>query len=361
MDNLRACLVLSGILFHSLLFLTPFTLLHDWEVRNPITKPIYYFISLLIFSNYMPLFYILSGYFSKLIFDNYGTWVFIKHRFYRIGLPFFICFALLSLYNTGSFFAHYYVRPPISPYIFFTFIGPLWFIYYLLYYYLIILFLQYISVKFFKNTDFSLKISSFLLACIGFLSLLWNNSIFILPSLYLSISKSGFIIYFTFFLFGWILATSKSINNPVNKDRVSNLKNWYWLLLLLGLGIIFPLFAWLSTSNLTAKTTPLKIIAMLISIINSWFLSLGLLGMFYRFFDVYSKTLRYFAAASYWFYLIQVPIISILQLYFISFTMPLVFKLLNVYIFSIVIMAITYTLCVRKTFIGVLLNGQRAN
>ncbi len=356
MDNLRAILMLSGVLMHSMLFLTPFKDFHEWPIHNPITRPIYFDFVLLIHIWYMPLFYLIGGYFARLIFNRYGTVQFIGKRLFRIGLPFLICFLLLSLYHTGDLVSYLYEGKKLSLqnyYDLYGFIGPLWFIYFLLYFYFMALLLQWLSHFIFKG-KLQLHAAAFwvLFALFGFGLFYFTNNISLDPPLTLSIKPQALFFYFSFFLFGWIL-----------KARTSDLKffsDYGWAFLLTALFLTFPCYLWIYYHPAYYQLYPaLKIMMMFLNPVSSWLLTLGLLGCFYRFVTINSKFLRYLADASYTFYLIQVPIVLLVQAFFIFHNLPMFLKLIYVYVISLGIMTIFYTLLVRKTLLGVLLNGER--
>lgn len=356
MDNLRATLVLSGILLHSTIFLIPFSLFQQWPIRNPITGKVFYFLMLFIHVWYMPLFYFLAGYFSYRIFSKRTYWGFIKHRLFRIALPFFISFFLLSLYNTGSFIAHYKGGMQLNwsnVYAYFSFIGPLWFLYYLLFFYAITLICHVVYKKIFKEFVCNYPWLIILLFFIfDFLILLLHPNPLMTPPFNLSIDLATFCVYLNFFLFGWIYSTDK--NNVEILSRIG------WLMLLIGFLIVFPSFIWFSQKQrLLQSDLALKYLMMFSYLLSAWVITLGMLGVYYRWMTGYSQILRYVADASYWLYLIQVPIVLILQTYFTFFYLPLIFKLLYVYLISVIIMGLSYALFVRKTFIGIMLNGER--
>lgn len=87
-----------------------------------------------------------------------------------------------------------------------------------------------------------------------------------------------------------------------------------------------------------------------------WFYIFGFLGIAVRYFEKTSTTLKYLADASYWIYLIHMPITLLLNLIFfepVSFT---TFLLLLCGIFFLSL--ISYNYLVRPSFIGKLLNGK---
>lgn len=356
MDNLRALLMLSGVMLHSALFLVPVSLFTGWPVRNTATSVGYFYLVLLVFAWFLPLFYTLAGYFSHHLLNKYGYWDFIKHRFLRIAVPFIIGFFILSIFNGLSFIAYYKSGLALNwhnVYTFFGFLGPLWFLYYLLLYYVIILILQ-ISLKNFlqKIPLFSLPLLITLGILLQFL-ILWvfNNNIMDFPRSF-TINPTFFFTYFIFYLYGWILS--------ILPNKLTWITKWGWLMSIIGFLLIFPAYAMmLHASILQQYSFYFKLLMLLFESISTWCITLGILGIFSRWFNGFSAVLRYLTDASYWFYLTQVPIIAILQVYFSLLNLPEIFKLIYVFLFAVIIMGISYALFVRKTRIGMLLNGAR--
>ena len=91
----------------------------------------------------------------------------------------------------------------------------------------------------------------------------------------------------------------------------------------------------------------------------AWTMSLGLIGLFHRFFRNPSPTVSWLADASYWMYLIHVPLIIVAQLLVRQWPLPANAKFLLILAIVTPILLATYRWCVRFTPIGSLLNGPR--
>lgn len=85
--------------------------------------------------------------------------------------------------------------------------------------------------------------------------------------------------------------------------------------------------------------------------------SLGLIGVFHRFFRNPSPTVSWLADASYWMYLIHVPLVMVAQRLVRQWPLPANVKFLLILAMVTPIMLVTYRWCVRFTPIGSLLNG----
>ena len=102
-----------------------------------------------------------------------------------------------------------------------------------------------------------------------------------------------------------------------------------------------------------------RLLATVLQPAYAWTMSLGLIGVFHRFFRNPSPTVSWLADASYWMYLVHVPLVMVAQLLVREWPLPAVLKFF--YILGLVtpLLLASYRWCVRFTVIGSLLNGPR--
>jgi len=91
----------------------------------------------------------------------------------------------------------------------------------------------------------------------------------------------------------------------------------------------------------------------------AWAMSLGLIGLFSRFCSRPSPLVSWLADASYWMYLVHVPLVMAAQLLVRPWAMPADLKFLVVMAVVTPVLLVTYRYGVRYTAIGRLLNGPR--
>ncbi|WP_349253822.1 acyltransferase family protein [Bradyrhizobium sp. CB2312] len=91
-----------------------------------------------------------------------------------------------------------------------------------------------------------------------------------------------------------------------------------------------------------------------------WIATFAVMGLALRFMSGFSPTRRYLADASYWLYLIHMPIVMALQLVLSQRDWPALVKFAIILVVAIPPMLASYHLMVRFTFIGAVLNGRRA-
>lgn len=91
-----------------------------------------------------------------------------------------------------------------------------------------------------------------------------------------------------------------------------------------------------------------------------WISTFAAIGLALRFMSGFSPTWRYLADASYWLYLIHIPIVMALQVVLSQRDWPGLVKFAVILVIAIRPILASYHLLVRFTFIGAVLNGRRA-
>ena len=102
-----------------------------------------------------------------------------------------------------------------------------------------------------------------------------------------------------------------------------------------------------------------RLLATLLQPGYAWTMSLGLIGFFHRFVSTPGPAATWLADASYWMYLVHVPLVISGQLLVRSWPLPAPLKALVVLAIVTPLLLASYRFCVRGTAIGRLLNGPR--
>lgn len=100
-------------------------------------------------------------------------------------------------------------------------------------------------------------------------------------------------------------------------------------------------------------------IGSLFAVLYVWFMISALYGIFQKLCAHESKPIRYLSDASYWIYLVHLPIVNFLQFQVSDWTVPSVAKLILVIATTFLISLLSYQWFVRYSFIGALLNGRK--
>ena len=93
--------------------------------------------------------------------------------------------------------------------------------------------------------------------------------------------------------------------------------------------------------------------------LGAWCWALALVGLARRFLDRPHAARRYLADASYWIYLVHLPLLVALQRLVAPLAWPWPVKFAGILAVAFALMLATYALFVRSTFIGAVLNGRR--
>ena len=93
----------------------------------------------------------------------------------------------------------------------------------------------------------------------------------------------------------------------------------------------------------------------------AWTMALALIGLFHRFFAEPRTAVSWLADASYWMYLIHVPLVMLAQLVVRQWPLPAEVKFVVILATVTLLLLASYRWCVRYTPIGSLLNGPRAS
>ncbi len=374
MDALRAIAMLLGIVLHVSITYR-LTSLTPWPVDDKIHSIFYDYLYLFLHSFRMQLFYLIAGFFARLLYLKIGIKAFIKHRLRRIVLPLVISIIIIAPLSMAAFiYYHYWALHPnqgffkiakaILPYVFkWNGMVHLWFLYYLSFYYVTMLGLIFID----KKPGILKKIIDFTYRRILLLPNISSIALLIIPvSLVLCLFRelpvepyTGMMpriplyLYYGFFFFLGFTIHRYYINNLMVFTR--NAIPY----LIIGIAMV-PIVWRLCYLHSNGDASSLSFILIrIIAATQTILLSFGFLGFFLKFTQSENYILRYISDASYWMYLVHLPIVVSMQTWFINSPVPPVLRFWIVNLAGIAIPLITYGLFVRYTIIGKTLNGPR--
>ena len=136
-------------------------------------------------------------------------------------------------------------------------------------------------------------------------------------------------------------------------------QRWAWNL---ALAIVMTL-ASLAFFNLvppfrSAEKNGLTLLYAMLYSIGVWSWSFALIGIGLRFMSRFSQPRRYLADASYWVYLIHLPIVMALQVMVAKWPGSAIAKFAFILVIGLAVMLLSYQWLVRGRAIGALLNGR---
>jgi peptidoglycan/LPS O-acetylase OafA/YrhL len=324
----------------------------------------------------MPVFFLLAGFFGRLVHEKLGPAGFIRHRAKRILLPFVV--TLIPLMPSLYFLWKWGVAkggaraisrmgtdlPALEPGVILRSPGHLWFLYYLMI--VLALLLMVLSVArrlplggLKRSLDGILRglvrfgLVPFVMAVptaatLYFMQLLAADT----PVDY--VPQVRILAYYLVFAgFGWLLHRQG--------DLVEEFGRRLWIPLVLAGAILVPLGQLVDRTiqegplvSLAARTGALYLGALF-----GWSLVILFLGAFVRWGDKPRPWVSYLSDASYWCYLVHLPVVVALQILVAGLAWPGLIKYALIMAATLAACLGSYRLFVRYTFIGATLNGPR--
>ncbi|MGL4512214.1 MAG: acyltransferase family protein [Lacipirellulaceae bacterium] len=371
LDNLRALAMLLGVYLHgALAYAEPSRSV--WIATNPrgnvVVDASIWWIHLF----RMGLFFLLSGFFAKLIVQRKGLKPFLLNRGIRIALPFVLFWPLLMVAMTIVFvFAFSYVKEPqgLMQVIVAASQNPeaakasipyttmhLWFMYYLLMFSLI----AAVGSRWTRLQFDWLFRRKWLLALspLALVPGVMGGGLPIAAPESFVPTWWPFVYYGLFYWAGWQL-----LGRELLLDR---LQPWCLPLVLASVLLFVPHYCLLPVLDValiqqateSRSLTPFLLESVLASYLSA-LMTLSALLVGQRFLARSNAWLKFCADSSYWVYLIHLPIILFLQTLLIPIAVPVLGKLVAVTLVTWVFCLATYVVFVRYTPIGWMLNGKR--
>ena len=379
LDAARGFVLLLGIVFHATVsFLPAPPGVPVWIVmdnQRSLSLAVLFYVTHIF---RMTTFFVIAGFFAHMSFHKKGSRAFILDRLKRIGIPLVagwpILFALIiaaSIWG-AMVMAHGKPLPPPPPYAGFPSfpLTHLWFLYVLLLLYAATLAIRRLVIeldrsghvtaaadaliRFVVSNPVGLVVLAAPTAATLYLSPKWLMWFGIMtPDASLVPTAAASVGFGTAFVFGWLLHRQRDLLEIWRRRWAFN------LMLAVGLttaGIAFTGIAPLLTPATHSWQTALYAACYTLAI---WRWTFAVVGMSLRFLSNHSPARRYIADASYWLYLIHVPLIMALQVAVSQLGWPWWVKFPLILGVAFPLMFASYHLLVRYSFIGAILNGRR--
>jgi glucans biosynthesis protein C len=378
LDTVRGFALLLGIVFHATVSFLPTP--HGipiWTVmdsQRSLTLAALFHV-LHIFR--MTTFFLIAGFFAHMSFHKKGLRGFVVDRLKRIGIPLVvgwpILFAAIIAVAIWAAMraAHGGPLPPPPAYAGFPAfpLTHLWFLYVLLLLYAATLIVRG-AVLFVDRSGRLRAVADSAVRWlvgnpVGFIALAVPTALTLYYSTWMMwfgiatpdsslVPNAGAAVgFFTAFGFGWLL-----------HRQVGLLEIWKrrWLFNLV-LAVVFTIggFAITGIAPVLTPAAPGWRTAVYAACftLSAWAWTFALIGMALRFLSGYSAARRYIADASYWLYLVHVPLVMALQVAVAQLDWPWWVKFPLILGVTFPLLFASYHLFVRYTFIGGILNGRR--
>ena len=373
LDSLRAIMMLLGLVLHSALTYNVTFHGEAWALKDPETTHIFSdYLVFLIHSFRMPIFFVVAGFFGSMLFYERQPMQMVKNRISRIVFPFVVFLFLLwpltifAFGYTDAVFSQ--VENPFKTALgslsnFLDFIpkttSHLWFLYYLALITGVTVLLALLLKNLPKWTQRITKSFDWLIqrpfarvlffSVLTFLLLTILGTAMVDASISLIPDLNTFTYYLFFYLIGWVLFKSK--------HHLGTFVRFDWIFTVLA--VILATIQGLTIQNTgLAPNGNSSLLTLYSSVIVCLFM-FGLTGHFIRYTSKHSVRMRYISDASYWVYLIHLPLTAILPAFIWKLQLPAVVKFLIVLSITAFICFSTYHYLVRSTFVGKFLNGRK--
>ncbi|MCA8942414.1 MAG: acyltransferase family protein [Planctomycetes bacterium] len=372
LDALRAWMMLLGIVLHGVLTYGTIDYGEAWPLKDRNTNIVWDLTVFTIHVFRMPVFFVLAGFFTALLVERRGLLAMLRNRALRIGVP-FVVFLLVLFPLIAAGYSYALVRiqwhgtheaalraawNAIASVDTWQSVRTmhLWFLYYLLHFYVTVAVLRAVIPIALRDRIRDL-----------FGALLSSRARMLVPAgatmITLIPMRSGgldtdpdfviwprtYIAYLVFFGFGYLL--------HAHRDRLSEFGRGAWRSTLLGLTfLVVSGAAAEAAADGTAGARALRIVA---GGLATWSLVFGSIGLSLRYGGHANPRTRYVVDASYWIYLVHLPLCFWLPGLFANFDVSAIAKAPLVIAVMTPILFVSYHILVRSTWIGTMLNGRR--
>jgi peptidoglycan/LPS O-acetylase OafA/YrhL len=378
LDALRASALLLGVLLHAAMAYLPIPT--GWAVRDASTNVLFSIFVLVVHSFRLEIFFLLAGFFGRLMHGRMGDAGFVRNRIQRILLPLVLgwfvvypglCFAWIWGMNPAG-------QPPTLTASFIVALGSvsklfapahdlslghLWFLYYLALIYAGFLALRAAltlapraHAALTRAGDTVVRITFgglrgllLLVALTWPVLLLMKNPGVDTPDKDIIPHLAPLLLYGGCFTLGWSLHRQRHVLSGVAHAWQSHL----------AIACVTSLVTVLIAESAMKAPGLARTVFQLYYAGMMWGWALASLGLFLRFRQSESSVWRYLADASYWVYLIHLPIVAAAQVALSHAPGSCWWKFAAVSALAAILSLASYQLLVRPTPIGWLLNGRR--
>jgi glucan biosynthesis protein C len=380
LDAVRAIALLLGIVLHACMSFLPAMRDIGFPVVDDSSSEALNALFLWIHMFRMPLFFLMAGYFARLMVQRRGVPAFARDRALRILRPLVLGWIAIVPLTGGILYAvarqehKPLFHPNIPPGSLLQFpLAHLWFLYVLLLVYLGFMALRWCGLRmlegsgrtrtFLRAVDASVYVliafplGVFALAAPLAIALYhyewWWASIGIpTPDYSLLPNPPALIGYGLAFTMGWLMQRQPGL--MLTQARL-------WLVYLaLGMALTAECVAIAGTSMAAIIADPAqRMIYALCYCAASWCWIFAMTGAAVRFLTREDPRVRYLADASYWMYLVHLPLVFAVQALVMHWPLHWSLKFVIVLGLALALPLLSYNYLVRHTWLGAMLNGRR--
>lgn len=312
----------------------------DWPLPDPARHWTADIVVIAIHDFRMPLFYVLAGFFGALLYRRKGLRYMLGNRAQRILAPLILFWppsvvlaAWILKQTPGAIGLGDEVR-----------VMHFWFLYYLVLFYVVMA----VAVRFVPRLPFAFWRSAFgvpaLAAGPAVLMAGMPYGLLATPRFFWPVHWTVWMVYFFYFAAGWALYSQAHRLEELWAPRA-------WWNTAWGLGAMAASFAAIAWEWQAASA--------MLSALGGWWTIFGLGGLALRYYRQPHPVARYLADASYWVYIVHIPLVLGIQALLWNRAVHPLVKVTLTLAGTMAVSLVTYQLLVRHTPVGVLLNGRR--
>ena len=368
LDALRAVMMLLGLVLHTALSYVPALSSGEWPYQDPQASEGFGWLVSLIHTFRMPAFFAVAGFFASFLVERRGTGAFLRHRLHRIGVP--LVGGWILLFPLGAVawvFAASRSGVPLAPAPGSEDVGfdwmHLWFLYQLLILSAGAALFRFGLVRF--RPAGAARLAGIARQALGrrwmFPVLVGITALTLIPMEAWELETDGSLFppirllaaYGVFFVFGW-LERGRGGSFGHLRDRCLARLGGGLFFHTLYLAVIVPYIGTAPAEAPVAHNAGMVLLA-----VSMWLFVLGFLGLFRRWLDAPSPGWRYLSDASYWMYLVHLPLTVALPPLLSGWDAPGLIKFALALGAAFAVTLVTYHYGVRSTWVGKRLNGRR--
>jgi glucans biosynthesis protein C len=376
LDAIRAAALLLGIVLHACLSFVPGIPPELWPISDVQKSPALAVTMFVIHTFRMAVFFLIAGLLSRALFQRLGQRGFCRNRAQRILVPlalgWVVCFALII----GVVFwvlakSNHGVMPQTLPKAMMD-AGPnfmhLWFLYLLLWLYAIVLIARRVLLALddkgavtaladrWLRTAITLPFGSLTIAMpvatALFLVPHWVGAMGVPTPAYTLIPPAiPLFIYAYIYAIGWLLHRQRVLLDALAQQRLLN-----FAMGLVGTLVCLVILGAQAPATIIQNYKLLYAAAYAIALV-CW--TLAFVGVGIKYLNQKSAMIRYIADASYWMYIMHLPLVMALQTSLMLVDLHWAIKFLAINVVSCAILLSTYHYGVRSSWIGRMLNGKK--
>lgn len=368
LDALRASMMLLGIVLHSATSYLVAPLGPAWPYKDPHTHSAFDLVVFFIHLFRMPVFFVVAGFFAAMLMQRNGVHGFLASRAKRVLLPLaifwpivFTALAAGFTYANGRAAGAVDMSPITSgAFLAGASLAHLWFLWDLAIFCaaaaLLVPPASRVSERWHRRID-----SAFVTVATttgGVLAMSVITAITLLPMEKAGLDTSPSLLppvhvllaYGVFFTFGWLLYRRRDVLERLGER---------WKATLLGGGVASVAYLIVAVGQASGGTRLGHVAGCVLAGVSMWLLIVGIVGAFVRLLDRPSPIVRYLSDASYWMYLVHLPIVITVPGVLAASPLPALVKFAITLAVTTAATLVTYHYLVRSTAIGALLNGRR--